>query len=166
MRVVDALWSSNVTPQQLIRMMGATRGRQNIQRVLQGRIPQLQHAEAQTGAQLLGEYLYHITVADPSGEFAMNSLLEPVVAPDILGVYARLPLQHEFERLEETRDMALRKAIVLFGSQDWMRPNEPSARKALSNLNTIDASVHVVENSGHHLYLDNANEFVRHIVSS
>jgi cardiolipin-specific phospholipase len=142
-------------------MMGATRGRRNVQRVLQGRIPQLQQEEAQ----LLGEYLYHITVADPSGEFAMNSLLEPVISPDIMGVFARQPLEKLVPRLEGNgRVSSLQKIKVLFGDHDWMRPNEPSARSTLDKLQTIDASVHILPNAGHHLYIDNSHDFVRHIL--
>ena len=164
LRIVDALWSSNWTPQQLVRMMGSTRGRRNIQRALQGRIPHLQQEEAN----LLGEYLYHITVADPSGEFAMNSLLEPVIAPDIMGVFARQPLEDQLvERLEQNGDVtssSIKKIKVLFGDHDWMRPNEPSARNTLSKFQKIDASVHILPNAGHHLYLDNNHDFVRHIL--
>jgi cardiolipin-specific phospholipase len=147
-------------------MMGSTRGRRNIQRVLQGRIPHLQQQQAN----LLGEYLYHITVADPSGEFAMNSLLEPVVAPDFVGVFARQPLEDQLvERLEGnngdvTTSSSIKKIKVLFGDHDWMRPNEPSARNALSKFQKIDASVHILPNAGHHLYLDNNHDFVRHIL--
>ena len=173
LRVVDALWSSNLTPQQLVRMMGATRGRRNIQRMLQGRMPQLQQAEAREAAQLLGDYLYHITVADPSGEFAMNSLLEPVVSPDIMGVFARQPLQQLFKGFDEDvrttkESIALKKAVCLFGDHDWMRPNEMATRAVFSQLNnnsSMSASVHIIENAGHHLYLDNAASFERHIVS-
>jgi pimeloyl-ACP methyl ester carboxylesterase len=136
---------------------------------------------------MLGEYLYHITVADPSGEFAMNSLLEPVVSPDVMGVFARQPLESQLvqrlERITTTNDGSigtqdathniawsstipkLEEIKVLFGDHDWMRPNEPSARSTLQELRNINTSVCIVPNAGHHLYLDNGQEFVRHILN-
>lgn len=162
LRVIDAMWSSNVTPQQLVRMFGATRGRANVQRGLQARMPHLQPSDVK----LLTDYLYHITVADPSGEFAMNSLLEPGVSPDVMGVFAREPLQPSLEQLDTSH--GLRSVKVMYGDHDWMRPNEPSARHTLELLKDrtgIETSVDVVPNAGHHLYMENAPDFVRHIVN-
>jgi len=161
LRVVDALWSRNVTPQQLIRMVGATRGRRNVQRALRARMPQL--PESSVG--VLADYLYHITVGDPSGEFAMNSLLEPVASPEVMGVFAREPLQHI---MQEQRPGSVSSIKVLYGDQDWMRPNETSARESLKALqkttDIVDADVAIVPRAGHHLYMENPKDFVRHIV--
>ena len=44
-RLVDALWSSNFTPQQIVRMLGYTRGFNTVKRALHGRIPQLTSSE-------------------------------------------------------------------------------------------------------------------------
>lgn len=166
-RVVDALWSSNLTPQQLIRLAGSTRGRRNIHRVLQGRIPQL--ANRPKDLRLLAEYLYNITVADPSGEFAMNSLLEPVMAPDMMGVFAREPLHDRFLELDRIKTSSLDEIRVIYGDNDWMRTNEPEARKVMDRMqNTftgIKCDVSVVPNAGHHLYYDNSEDFVRQILS-
>lgn len=162
LRVIDAMWSSNVTPQQLVRLFGARRGRLNVQRGLQARMPHLLPSDVN----LLTDYLYHITVADPSGEFAMNSLLEPGVSPDVMGVFAREPLQESLSQLDTSH--GLRNVKVLFGDQDWMRPNEPSARHTLNVLKEstgISTSVDIVPNAGHHLYIENPLEFVRHVVN-
>lgn len=59
LRLVDALWSANFTPQALIRLMGSIRGRHAVKRALRGRIPQLDKSELV----LLSDYLYHVTVA-------------------------------------------------------------------------------------------------------
>jgi pimeloyl-ACP methyl ester carboxylesterase len=157
-RVVDALWSSNITPQQLVRMMGSTRGRRNTKRALKGRIPHL----ADTNSDLLADYLYHITVAAPSGEFAMNSLMEPAASPETMGVFAREPLSRRLVDLEHVDTVK-----VLFGDHDWMRPNEPSARETLASLQQrrrVEAGVEIVSHAGHHLYLDNPIEFTRHVL--
>jgi len=155
-RLVDALWSANVTPQQLVRMMGATRGRNAVLRALSGRIPHL----ADKDKELLAEYLFHITVAHPSGEFAMNSLLEPGMSPEMAGVFAREPLEPLFQEYENAR--AGTKWRVLYGDHDWMRPNEPSARQAMKYLS--DGNVSIIPDAGHHLYLDNSPSFVKQIL--
>jgi pimeloyl-ACP methyl ester carboxylesterase len=171
LRIVDTLWSSNFTPQQLVRMMGSRRGRTSTQRALMGRIPHLQ----KESVELLAEYLYHITVAKGSGEFAMNSLLEPVVSTETMGIYAREPLQvimadHLEKQFKQgaTAAKSLSSIKVLFGDHDWMRPNEPSARETMNEVakqTGIRTSVEVIPNAGHHLYLDNSIDFTRHLLS-
>lgn len=162
LRIVDALWSSNITPQQLVRLMGSTRGRQNVRRALKGRISHLSKSEID----FLAEYLYQITVADPSGEYAMNSLLEPVVSTNTMGVFAREPLHNEMINIDSSIMVK-----ILFGDQDWMRaqPNEQSVRQVINTLQSTrsnsTASVHIIPNAGHHLYLDNPQSFTQHILS-
>jgi len=183
MRLVDALWSANVTPQQLVRAMGATRGRNAVRRALAGRIPHLTNSS--NVVDLLADYLFHITVAHPSGEFAMNSLLEPGMSPEMAGVFAREPLEPLFQEYANHSNPAsttitsksdpssrISSWKVLFGDHDWMRPNEPSARTALDYLNNnkatttmSSATVSIVPNAGHHLYLDNPADFVDHILN-
>ena len=127
---------------------------------------------------LLSDYLYHVTVAPASGEYAMNSLLEPAATGDGgAGVYAREPLgggvltnsfigsKGEGEK-SPTRS-TFESVKVLFGDHDWMRFHEPAARKEMESLSRhhdILADVHIVPKAGHHLYLDNADCFVGHIL--
>ncbi len=101
----------------------------------------------------------------------MNSLLEPAVSSEIMGVFAREPLEdHLLMNLLNTRSTtksAIQEIKVIFGDHDWMRPNEPSARKTLELVkqrHKINVSVNVIPNAGHHLYMDNSKEFVRHIL--
>ena len=155
-RIIDALWWANVTPQQLIRMMGSTRGRLNVKRALAGRIPNL----TQQQIHVLAEYLYQITVAHPSGEYAMNSLLEPAVSPDLMGVFAREPLEQRLQTLDPNIQLK-----IMFGDHDWMRPNESSARRLIHSLGDKRASLHIIENAGHHLYLENPTAFNHEIMN-
>lgn len=162
-RLLDALWSANATPQQLVRLMGGARGRKSVARALRGRIPHL----PDSASNLLAEYLYNITVAHPSGEFAMNSLLEPAASPDSVGVFAREPLE---DLISNKLDPSIHLK-VLFGDTDWMRSdtNERAASRVVSELQARNApsiaSMHVIANAGHHLYLDNAPDFVSHVLS-
>ena len=157
LRLIDSLWSSNITPQSLVRLQGSTRGRRSVRRALQGRIPRLSSSHID----YLAEYLYHITVAHPSGEFAMNSLLEPAVSPDIMGVFAREPLQDRLLQLDPRIDLR-----VSYGDTDWMRTNEPSARIVVDTLAGRNrARLDVVSNAGHHLYFENNKSFVNSILT-
>jgi len=165
-RLLDTLWSANVTPQQLVRLMGANRGRNAVSRALRGRIPHLDSHDAD----LLADYLFHITVAPPSGEFAMNSLLEPIISKGKSGnggggVFAREPL--EDMGIVNELSTSVKQVKILFGDHDWMRFNEPSARSVVQGLRRrgIRADVSVLSNAGHHLYLDNSDEFVSEILT-
>jgi cardiolipin-specific phospholipase len=167
MRLLDALWSANFTPQQIIRFMGDTRGKRMVERALRGRIPHLSTSDVE----LLADYLYHITVAPPSGEYAMNSLLEPAVASEGggAGVYARESLGGGVmtEMLLKNEETNIQSVKVLFGDRDWMAFNQSAAVKEMNEIRAkmgIDANVHVLPGSGHHLYLDNADAFIRHIL--
>ena len=167
-RLVDALWSANLTPQALVRAMGNVRGKTSIKRALQGRIPHLN----QSTLDLLSEYLYHVTVAPASGEYAMNSLLEPAASELGAGVYARQPLgQGKMTGAlasDTARQQKMSSIKVLFGDKDWMRFNEDAARKECESIQrncNILADVDIIPNAGHHLYLDNADVFVNHILN-
>jgi cardiolipin-specific phospholipase len=180
LRILYTLWCSNVTPQQLIRICGATRGRANVYRRLRQKM--MPYLQSTTDIDLLADYLYHVTVADPSGEFAMNSLLEPTFISvsaassatyrsdkgwNAMGVFAREPLQDVLAHTLDT-SYGLHTVKVLYGDLDWMRPNETSARQSLHQLHQrtgIETSVNVLPNAGHHLYMENPTDFVRHIVN-
>lgn len=172
LRLVDALWSANLTPQALVRLMGSSRGKRAVRGALRGRIPHLSDQPAldsDSELDLLADYLYHITVAPASGEYAMNSLLEPAASKDGAGVYAREPLgggsMSEIISLRESSPLESIK--VLFGDKDWMQFHEPAARKEMRSIDErcgIKSAVHTVPNAGHHLYIDNAHSFCRHIL--
>ena len=70
----------------------------------------------------------------------MNSLLEPAIAPDMAGVFAREPLEPMFTAIvaanADANNSSLPQLRVLFGDHDWMRPNQPSAIQALQQWNT------------------------------
>jgi cardiolipin-specific phospholipase len=171
LRLVDALWSANLTPQAIVRLMGHARGRDAVRRALGGRIPHLRDSERE----LLAEYLYHVTVAPPSGEYAMNSLMEPgwSMEDGSVGVYALESLGDgamagAFSRFRaRSSSSTLGSVKVLFGDADWMAFHEMEARREMGRIRTecgIRSAVHVVPSSGHHLYLDNPESFGRHII--
>jgi len=185
LRLVDALWSANFTPQALVRMMGSSRGQRAVKRALHGRIPHLSSEQQQSTTSsdleegkdypsseldLLAQYLYHISVAPASGEYAMNSLLEPVASKGSgVGVYAREPLGGGSMAGSISRQSSspLESIKVLFGDKDWMQFHEPAARKEMLSIDStcgIKSAVHIIPEAGHHLYLDNSPCFGRHIL--
>jgi cardiolipin-specific phospholipase len=173
-RILDTLWSANLTPQALIRIMGSSRGRSTIKRALHGRIPHLNQSTIEDNyskLDLLADYLYHVTVAPASGEYAVNSLLEPAASEEGAGVYARQPLGDgkltAALKSNVSSQHQLTSVKVLYGDLDWMRFNEVATRKEIASIQSscrIAASVHIIPNAGHHLYIDNASSFVNQIL--
>mmetsp|Transcript_6963 Transcript_6963/g.12872 ORF Transcript_6963/g.12872 Transcript_6963/m.12872 type:complete len:347 (-) Transcript_6963:158-1198(-) len=154
-KIIRMMWSLNVTPQQLVRTMGQKRGTNMVFRGLKARIPSLTEDQTKTVA----EYLYHITVAPASGEYALKPMLDPYLIPDEIGVGATEVLDAALiEKLKGS------KVRVLFGSHDWMRPQETHARKVLAKHS--DAKVQIVPDAGHHLYLDNTSSFNEHVLDA
>ena len=74
LRLLDKAWQSNVTPGGVVRMMGP-KGLESVRSTVRRRFRNRWN-ERETN--LFADYLYHITTAAPSGEYAMNGLLTPV----------------------------------------------------------------------------------------
>eukprot|EP00602_Paraphysomonas_sp_CaronLab_P010321 CAMPEP_0185021664 /NCGR_PEP_ID=MMETSP1103-20130426/4367_1 /TAXON_ID=36769 /ORGANISM="Paraphysomonas bandaiensis, Strain Caron Lab Isolate" /LENGTH=380 /DNA_ID=CAMNT_0027553335 /DNA_START=256 /DNA_END=1398 /DNA_ORIENTATION=+ len=78
-RLIDCLWSSNFTPQQIVRTLGP-KGPATVLSAVRRRFGSDRwNAEDTT---LISDYLYHISAAPASGEYAMNSLLKPIISQD------------------------------------------------------------------------------------
>jgi len=144
LQLVDALWRKNFTPQSLIRLMGP-RGLESVSKIIKRRFG---NRWSDQDNDLIASYLYHITVAKPSGEYALNSILRPVFGSSSPGVFARQPLIHDFNKI------TAKKVRVLYGDHDWLRNNTEAAKIAVSNCQG-KGDVITIPNSGHHLYLDN-----------
>jgi len=161
---VDALWSSNFTPQQIVRMLGSTRGLSTVKRALHGRIPQLHSSELD----LLAEYLYHIThCCSGVGRVCHEFFLEPAAIKESMGVFAREPPGggSMANSISEQTIPSLKSIRVLFGDTDWMRFHEKAARQEMQRIDAnLSAEVQIIPNAGHHLYLDNSSSFAKHIL--
>ena len=73
-RLVNNLWEMNLTPQNVIRLLGP-KGPDVVKSILHRRF-QARWNEEELG--LVSDYFYHITAAPGSGEYALNALLQPV----------------------------------------------------------------------------------------
>eukprot|EP00510_Aplanochytrium_minuta_P004965 CAMPEP_0184007668 /NCGR_PEP_ID=MMETSP0954-20121128/1477_1 /TAXON_ID=627963 /ORGANISM="Aplanochytrium sp, Strain PBS07" /LENGTH=294 /DNA_ID=CAMNT_0026286555 /DNA_START=195 /DNA_END=1079 /DNA_ORIENTATION=- len=147
LQLIDALWRKNATPQSIVRMLGP-RGLKTVSSVVKRRF---QNRWSESDNDLIASYLYHISVAKASGEYALNSLLMPVMGPNP-GVYAREPLINDFDKIKANR------VRILFGDNDWLRGNYDAANSAIRE-NSINGDVVIIPRAGHHLYIDNAPAF-------
>ena len=93
------LWENNVTPQQLIRLAGS-RGLGIITDALNRRF---NRRWDKTEAGLIADYFYHISAAPASGEYALSSLLRPVVYRDaetgevVTSIFAKRSIEQDVD---------------------------------------------------------------------
>ncbi|KAF7355098.1 AB hydrolase-1 domain-containing protein [Mycena sanguinolenta] len=88
------------------------------------------------------DYIMHITLAKGSGEYCVSHIFSP-------GAHARMPLVD--------RVAALKIPVTfVYGDHDWMDPE--GGEKSVENLRKAgngQARSYIVNNAGHHVYLDN-----------
>ncbi|KAI9034443.1 Alpha/Beta hydrolase protein [Hyaloraphidium curvatum] len=142
------LWESGVTPFTLIRAFGPW-GRGLVERYTTGRLG----LEGEEGREF-ASYLWNISVAKGSGEYALASLLLP-------GAWAKRPLANRLAQLPESMPIT-----AIYGDVDWMDYRHfLAAAKKLSPENDTRAALRCVTlPGGHHLYLDNPSAFNRVMV--
>eukprot|EP00002_Diphylleia_rotans_P002753 TRINITY_DN11780_c0_g1_i1.p1 TRINITY_DN11780_c0_g1~~TRINITY_DN11780_c0_g1_i1.p1 ORF type:complete len:374 (+),score=76.28 TRINITY_DN11780_c0_g1_i1:55-1176(+) len=133
------LWDWNYTPQGIIRGFGPA-GPGLVRKYVDARFAHVLDEEARN---ILINYLYHTGAQTASGEYALNTILMP-------GAYARNPLHDRFQGVTVP-------TMFLYGSHDWM---DKRAGKALSSQLSVESEVYIVEEAGHHLYLDNPPAFI------
>ncbi|KAI8900731.1 Alpha/Beta hydrolase protein [Globomyces pollinis-pini] len=138
-----SLWSWNVTPMSVIRTFGPA-GPSLVKRYATHRFKHLDNEEAKD----LENYIYHISAQPGSGEYALARLLLP-------GAWPRKPLHPRLPNLKMP-------TTFIYGDIDWM--NHEYALKAVPDMKT-PVKVVVVENAGHHLYLDNPDAFNQSVLN-
>lgn len=155
LRALDTAWSANVTPFQLLRMRGLVMqdGQKVVTKLLRRRF---NNRFAPETNDLIAEYLWHTTALPGSGEFAMNSLLQPVFAKGRGGVYARQPIDTMMERLPKDVDV-----LAVFGDSDWLAPTSEMADqfKAKAKSAGLRWQFGITPEAGHHLYIENPSYF-------
>ena len=169
------LWENNVTPQQLIRLAGP-RGLGIITDVLNRRFNRRWDA---VEANLIAEYFFHISAAPASGEYALGSLLRPIVYREgeavVTSIFAKRSIEHDVDAIAASRSSSSSSSysspsplldaaavpfpvLLQFGDHDWLRFKSVHAfvHKARSEAG-IDMTYDLVPAAGHHIYLDNAD---------
>lgn len=178
-RLLDVMWSSNFTPQQVVRFLGP-KGPAAVKNMVSRRFGSDRWKESDST--LIADYLYHISAAPASGEYAMNSILRPIVSKKFknsesekgdyhsTSVYAREPISPKLFSQAITQSSPLRSVsssplprcppvLLLYGDHDWLR--FPKMDQYIRDLRShdVNADLITVPSAGHHLYLDNAVVF-------
>ncbi|CAI2180319.1 6437_t:CDS:2 [Funneliformis geosporum] len=136
------LWNAHLTPQLILRWLGPF-GPSLVTKYTAHKFSHLEEIDQLD----LHDYLYHISTAAGSGEFAITRILEP-------GAYARKPL---IDRLYEIQ----MPTTFLYGEDDWM---DYRAAEEAKDLMRVFVKIERVPKAGHHLYLDNPTEFNRLVI--
>ncbi|KAJ3504007.1 hypothetical protein NLJ89_g8167 [Agrocybe chaxingu] len=90
------------------------------------------------------DYIMNITLAKGSGEYCISHILEP-------GAHARMPLVDRIDKLP--KDI---RVTFVYGDHDWMDPTGGyEAVQRLKKAGNQNARMYIVDNAGHHVYLDN-----------
>eukprot|EP00300_Choanocystis_sp_HF-7_P042198 c8970_g1_i1.p1 GENE.c8970_g1_i1~~c8970_g1_i1.p1 ORF type:complete len:426 (-),score=-31.23 c8970_g1_i1:68-1345(-) len=138
-RLAWFLWGFNLTPQGFIRFVGP-KGPSLCSTYVNRRMEHLLESERKD----LSSYLYHTMVDSGSGEYALNTILQP-------GAYARNPLINRLPGLQVPVSFS-------YGDHDWM-DKKTVYHLSKNNLFKVHHDIVIVPNAGHHLYLDNADDF-------
>ena len=163
------LWDANVSPFSLVRMAGPV-GPRLVSGWTSRRFSHLPQEEAQA----LHDYSYSLFRQRGSGEYALAYILAP-------GAFARSPLIKRIGKLGRGVGEHGLPVVLVYGDHDWMDSKAGKAaaddikeQKKLATKNMASeearrdqgaADVHIVQNAGHHVYLDgwqDFNELMRH----
>lgn len=145
------LWKNHVTPGSVVRLLGE-RGKRMVDSYVDRRIPAITSKEEKS---ILSEYLYLNTKLPPSGEFALNQILQP-------GVFARNPTLTRIPKLKVPH------VSFLYGERDWMDPTgglsvEQKCKELRDSPVESETApiidVFSVKNAGHLLMLEAWEEF-------
>ncbi|KAH8884774.1 alpha/beta-hydrolase [Thozetella sp. PMI_491] len=173
------LWDANVSPFSIVRMSGPL-GPRFVSGWTSRRFNHLPQEEAQA----LHTYSYSLFRQKGSGEYALPYILAP-------GAYARNPL---INRIQDVGRQVITPAtetaaavretgipvVLMYGDHDWMdvtggyaAEEKLKARKVKALLQGTEeekrrengsAKVIIIPKAGHHLYLDNADDFNKAIL--
>lgn len=140
------LWEQNVSPFFLVRGTGPL-GPRVVSGWTSRRFANLPEREAKA----LHRYVYMIFNAPGSGEYALNYILAP-------GAHARWPLA------ERAKDIPC-ETVWVYGQNDWMDvAGGVDAVTEIRKHTGMAAPLHVVEDAGHHIYLDNPEAFNKLVI--
>lgn len=173
-RMVKYLWDMNFTPQSIVRIAGS-RGPELVKTAIDRRFARQWEA---TELKVLSDYLYQITALPASGEYCLNTLLEPIFTQAVIeeeqieevearqgvrkvrtrsGVYAKDPMEKQLCDLKVP-------LLLIYGDNDWLY--YPTAAQSIHmwKRHGVDAELKIIPNAGHHLYIDNAPHFNHSVV--
>jgi pimeloyl-ACP methyl ester carboxylesterase len=110
-------------------------------------------------SEVISTYLFDISSSQPSGEYASNTLLEPIsfrseVFPHAVkvGVFARDSLYHKLHSLKIP-------TLIGYGDHDWLHYKEFQRDLSMWRQKGGNIAADIISKAGHHLYLENLTDF-------
>lgn len=152
-KVFPWLWEKHVSPFSIVRKLGPARSK-----MMSGwtthRFSHIYYQDPKR-FQVLHDYYYRIFNADGSGEYAITRILA-------VGALARLPLLDRCPVLFSSLGLP---TLWLYGDKDWM--SKEAGHEMVLEINRLAkaegkgrlASFRILDNAGHHMYLDNPDQF-------
>ncbi|KAK9447707.1 Alpha/Beta hydrolase protein [Limtongia smithiae] len=134
------LWERHVSPFSFVRYTGPM-GPQFVSLWTSHRFSTLPRDQASA----LHDYVLGLFTARGSGEYAITRLLAP-------GAYARIALLDRIKALQIP-------TLWMYGDNDWMDAAAGVKAAKIMNDNGVRSECVIVSKAGHHLYLDNPDEF-------
>ncbi|CAH6720393.1 cardiolipin-specific deacylase 1, mitochondrial [[Candida] jaroonii] len=151
--LVRYLWNHNISPLGLVRNLGPFRSR--LISAWTSRRFSKHYVDEPDAYTKIHDYCYRIFNAKGSGEFAITRILG-------VGALARLPLMDRMPQFLAKNNLP---SLWMYGDKDWMNVeagremaleiNELSKKQGISRM----AGFKILNNAGHHLYMDNPEEF-------
>lgn len=151
--LIRYLWNRNISPLGVVRNMGPFRSRL-ISAWTSRRFRKLYENEPENYSKI-HDYCYRIFNAKGSGEFAITRILG-------VGALAKLPLMDRMPQYLSKNNLP---TLWMYGDKDWM--NVEAGREMALEINELAkkqgsgriAGFKILNNAGHHLYMDNPEEF-------
>ncbi|ODQ78382.1 hypothetical protein BABINDRAFT_162619 [Babjeviella inositovora NRRL Y-12698] len=147
-KLINFLWDRNVSPFSIIRYSGPFQSKL-VSMWSYRRFATLPTLEVE----LLHQYSYKIFASPGSGEYALTRLLAP-------GALARMPL---LDRVPEKFTLQGLLTLWMYGDRDWM--NDEAGEDCVKAIRERggEAEFVIVEDAGHHVYLDNPEVFTKEV---
>ncbi|KAK9456654.1 Alpha/Beta hydrolase protein [Dipodascopsis uninucleata] len=134
------LWENNVSPFTIVRMSGPMSA-QLVTLWTNHRFQMLPGPEAKA----LHDYCFGLFTSKGSGEYAATRILAP-------GAFARIALIDRLQYLNVP-------TVWMYGENDWMDIKAGRNAAGILRERGIDSKCIVISRAGHHLYLDNPEDF-------
>lgn len=152
-KLVPWLWDKNASPFAIVRKVGPLRSK-FISRWTTHRFSHIYYTNPEK-FQSIHDYFYRVFNGAGSGEYAITRVLA-------FGALARLPL---LDRCPEKFVKMNLPTLWLYGDKDWM--SRDAGLEMVKEINSVCASkgkpdlakYGIISKAGHHLYLDNPDEF-------
>jgi len=151
-KFIASLWRKNFSPLQIVRMTGPFAPKLTAGWTW-NRFREIKNEDE---IRQINNYTSKIFLAKGSGEYALTRILAP-------GALAKLPLM---DRLPENLEI---DTLWLYGQYDWM--SKKDGYKICNEINHHNfnkphghARFRVISNAGHHVYVDNPDDFEYQVV--